>query len=277
MWQRLLASEWQHIIIMAIDLILVAFLLYRVLALFAGTRAMAVINGLITLMVATILARVLGLSTLDWLLQKAMTAVLVGLPIVFQPELRRGLERLGAHETLTRWLPWLRSKPQPLPAQYIVEAAFSLSQRHIGALIVIRGQMSLSDVLETGVPLDASLSSELLCQIFIPNSPLHDGAVIVSGDRVVSAACVLPLSANNDIAKDLGTRHRAALGLAELTDAKAIVVSEETGQVSLAQSGRLEGMPDASALQKALYGGAVPAVTRPRILSWRTQAGGGKR
>lgn len=259
-----------------IDVMLVAVLLYRIIRLFAGTRAVAVINGLMTLIIASLASRYLGLTTLDWLLQKAMTAVLIALPIVFQPELRRGLERIGAHRAISRVLPWVAPPEEKVPAEHIAEAARLLSEQGVGGLIVIRSEMSLGDIIESGVAMDATLSTALLCQIFVPNSPLHDGAVIVSGERIVSAACQLPLSNDGAIDKELGMRHRAALGMVEVSDAIVVVISEETGHVSVARAGQLKTLHEPSALLDELGGSGRPPKER-RLWSMWNLTGGGRR
>lgn len=285
MLAQLFEGSTYQILALFIDLVLVTIVLYRVLSIFAGTRAIAVINGLIIIIAISVVARMLGLSTLYWLFQKGLTAVTVALPIVFQPELRRGLEKLGAYKGVGRWLPWLQPKTERVPAEYIAEAAFRMQRQHIGALMVLRNQMSLADIVDTGIPLDARITTELLCQVFVPNSPLHDGAVIISDNRVVAAACLLPLSENATIDKDLGTRHRAALGLSEVSDALILVVSEETGRISLAKGGELQRIQSTAELIKKLGGrvgkgdpGGSRTVAQPRPWSkwWRSLGGDGR-
>lgn len=277
MLAHLAGNGGKSIVLSVIDVMLVAILLYRIIRLFAGTRAVAVINGLMTLIIASLAARYLGMTTLDWLLQKAMTAVLIALPIVFQPELRRGLERIGAHRAISRVLPWVAPPEEKVPAEHITEAARLLSEQGVGGLIVLRSEMSLGDIIESGVAVDATLSTALLCQIFVPNSPLHDGAVIVSGDRIISAACVLPLSNDSAIDKDLGTRHRAALGLAEVSDAIVVVISEETGHISVARAGQLKTLHEPAALLDELGGCRGPAKGHRPWAGWRNLTGGGTR
>jgi diadenylate cyclase len=271
-----------QIIAFFIDLILVTIVLYRILCIFAGTRAIAVINGLIIIIAVSVVARLLGLSTLYWLFQKGLTVVTVALPIVFQPELRRGLERLGAYKGVGRWLSWLQPKTEGVPVECIAEAAFRMQRQRIGALMVLRGQMLLTDILDTGIQLDAKITTELLCQIFVPNSPLHDGAVIISENRLMAAACLLPLSNSKMISKDLGTRHRAALGLSEVSDAVIVVVSEETGRVSLAKGGELQQIHSANELIEKLGGGAskddsggTRTIFKTTLLSKRLRSFGG--
>ncbi|HCT37747.1 MAG TPA: TIGR00159 family protein [Firmicutes bacterium] len=254
MLAQLFEGSTYQILALFVDLILVTIVLYRVLSIFAGTRAIAVINGLIMIIAISVVARMLGLSTLYWLLQKGLTAVTVALPIVFQPELRRGLERLGAYKGLAHWLPWIQPKAEKVSAEHIAEAAFRMQRQHIGALMVLRGQMPLADIVDTGIQLDAKITTELICQVFVPNSPLHDGAAIISESRIVAAACLLPLSDNNKIDKNFGTRHRAALGLSEVSDALVIVVSEETGRVSLAKGGELQRIQSSAELVEKLGG-----------------------
>jgi len=285
MLAQLFEGSTYQILAFFLDLILVTIVLYRVLSIFAGTRAIAVINGLIIIIAISVVARMLGLSTLYWLFQKGLTAVTVALPIVFQPELRRGLEKLGAYKGAGRWLPWLQPKTERVPAEHIAEAAFRMQRQHIGALMVLRNQISLSDIVDTGIQLDAKITTELLCQVFVPNSPLHDGAVVISDNRVVAAACLLPLSDNATIDKDLGTRHRAALGLSEVSDALILVVSEETGRISLAKGGELQRIQSTAELVEKLGGRAgkddpdgsrtVPP-PRPWSKWWRPLGGDGK-
>jgi diadenylate cyclase len=237
-----------------LDILAIAVLIYLVLVLLRGTVAITLLRGVVILVVAMlILAQVLDLTVLQFVLRNALPAVLIVLAIVFQPELRRFLERLG------RTGLWLRTPrhayDQTLDA--VVQAAMELAQRHHGALMALERETGLQDYAETGVKLDALVSRELLMGIFYPNSPLHDGATIIRGNRVVAAGCTLPLSQRSEV-EGGGLRHRAALGLTETTDAVCVVVSEEAGQVSVAANGRIMWGLDERQLRAVLRSILVP-------------------
>lgn len=220
----------------AVDILIVTYVIYRVINLIQGTRATTLVKGLAVIFASSVVARALNLRTISWLLERATTLVLVALPVVFYPELRRGLEQIGRGQLFSR----LGRSPaeQDLAIAEIVQAAVSLSAGKVGALLVLERQVGLEEYVETGIMLDALLSRELLLNIFEPKSPLHDGAVIIGGGRLKSAASVLPLT-DSDLGSHLGTRHRAAVGMSEQTDAVVVVISEETGTISLAVGGRL--------------------------------------
>lgn len=221
----------------AIDILIVAYVIYRVIDSIQGTRATTLVKGLAVIFASSVVARALNLRTVSWLLDQTTTIVLVALPVVFYPELRRGLEQIGRGQLFT----WLGNRGQEVDVSgvdQIVEAIVRLSSKKTGALIVFERQTRLHEFIETGVKLDALISTELLINIFEPNSPLHDGAVIISAGRLASAASVLPLT-DTHLSGGLGTRHRAAVGMSEQTDALILVVSEETGTISLAIDGRL--------------------------------------
>ena len=210
----------------AIDIIIVAYVIYRVIDLIQGTRATTLVKGLAFIFASSVVARALSLRTISWLLDQTITIVLVALPVVFYPELRRALEQIGRGQLFARL--GIPSKDKPLPIiDEITEAAVRLSEKRMGALIVIERETGLQEFIETGISLDALVSKELLMNIFEPNSPLHDGAVILRDNRIASAACLLPLT-ESKLGSHLGTRHRAAVGLSEQTDAFVVVVSEET-------------------------------------------------
>lgn len=236
-----------------IDILIVAVLIYSVLSLFKGTTAFSVLYGIILLFIAiTFISSAPGLVMLNWLLRNSLPFVSVALIILFQPELRRAMERIG------RLRPMLNS---PLGAQFahgttkaIEDIALTcrrLAERRWGALVIFERRTGLQEYADTGVRVDGTVSLEFLLTVFFPNSPLHDGAVIVHGDRVVAAGCLLPISENTSH-QELGTRHRAALGITELTDAIAIVVSEETGIISIANNGRLVRNLDENKIKKVL-------------------------
>jgi len=228
-----------HALRVAADVLIVAYVVYRLLTFIRGTRAVSLLNGLLLLLGAAFVASRLHLSATSWLLQKVGVGILVALPIVFQPELRRALEQVGRGRFFARALPEAGPQGTAAIVAELRKAAAVLSRNRVGALIVLERGTGLSDIAETGIKIDGLLSSEFLINLFIPNTPLHDGAVIVRGNRVLAAACFLPLAEAQPLAADVGGRHRAALGITEHCDAVALVVSEETGAVSLANAGKL--------------------------------------
>jgi diadenylate cyclase len=226
--------DWKTVI----DILVVAYVIYRLLMLIKGTRAIQLLKGLAVLVVASTVSARFNLYTLNWLLEKTWTALFVALPVVFQPELRRALEQLGRGSWLGRSL-YASDEERRRVVQEIVRASEALSRRRTGALIVLMRETGLQEYIESGVRMDALVTAELLVNIFEPNTPLHDGAVIIQSGRVLAAACLLPLTDNASLGKELGTRHRSAIGITEHSDAVALVVSEETGIVSLAVDGRI--------------------------------------
>lgn len=241
-----------------IDIVIIAAVIYGVLLLLRRTTAMPLLRGVIIVVAAVfIMARLLELTLLDWLLRNGWPALLIAIPVIFQPEIRRALERLGR---AGRW-----TTPGHVDYEAIIDAVTgaceNLAENHHGAIIVLERETGLEDYIETGVRVDGALSPQLLEGIFFPNSPLHDGAAIVRGNRIAAAACTLPL-ANTTAAGHLGTRHRAAMGIAEVTDAVAVVVSEETGQVSAAASGRMISRLDSTRLRALLLSLYVAAARR---------------
>ena len=235
-----------------LDIALTALLIYGLLSLIRGTRAVRLLIGVTILYGTYVIAQLLGLSLLQQILQAGAVVGLLALVVVFQPELRRALERIGRVGSLG-WLfaPGYRREFERV-SRVIAQAAGALSAEKTGALIVIERETGLEDMAEAGVRIDASLSQDLLETIFTPRSPLHDGAVIVRHDRMVAAAVVLPLSETNTYRERYGTRHRAALGLTEQTDALAVVVSEETGTISLVERGRIVRNLDEERLRRGL-------------------------
>ncbi len=234
----------------ALDILVVAFILYRVFLLIKGTRAVQMMVGLGIILLALIFSRWAGLYTLNWLVQSFMTQMVLVVLVLFQPELRRALAHMGENTLFSSLSPIESSKF----LDEIVKAAVSLANRRIGALIVLERETDLKNIIDMGTPLEAKVSKELLLSIFHPTSPLHDGAVVVQEGRIAAAGCFLPLSMSPTVAKELGTRHRAAIGLTEETDAFVIVVSEETGTISVVQGGRLTRDLDAVTLRRALTG-----------------------
>lgn len=216
-----------------LEIIILWFVLYRIMLFVKGTRAAQVLKGIVVLIILFFLTQRLGLETLNWILTKLFAISIIAFLIIFHPELRRGLARLGQNHFLGSFL-----KEEQIIEQ-IVTAASNLSQKKIGALMAIEREVGLKPYIESGVSLQSKLTHELLSAIFIPNGPLHDGGVIIEEGRVAAAGCLFPLSQNPRISKTLGTRHRAALGLTEETDAVVVVVSEESGAVSVAIGGKL--------------------------------------
>lgn len=224
----------------ALDILIVTALFYSVLMLIRGTRADQVLRGIIVLFIFfSLVAAEFHLTMVDWLLHNSPLVLLVALPIIFQPELRRALEQVGRTSAIINHpLATLQSPIRAAPPEIVVDAVRRLAERRYGALIVLEGTTGLEDFVRSGVRLDADVSRELLMTIFFVHSPLHDGATIIRGDRVVAASVLLPLT-DNPAAAGRGTRHRAAIGITEQTDAACIIVSEETGQISLARGGHL--------------------------------------
>ncbi|GAB6178841.1 diadenylate cyclase CdaA [Desulfotomaculum defluvii] len=235
-----------------LDILLVTYVIYRFMRIIQGTRAVQLIKGLVVLLVGTTVTSWFHLYTLNWLLQQVMTGLVVALPIVFQPELRRALESLGRGKFFARSMSTLKEADRSRMINEVVRAITVLTKNKMGALIIIERVTGLEEYIDTGVKVDGIVSGEFLVNIFIPNTPLHDGAVVIRGDRVAAAACFLPLSENPDISKELGTRHRAGIGITEVSDALAVIVSEETGAISLALDGVLDRMLDESTLKQKL-------------------------
>ena len=234
-----------------LDILIVAFLLYELLMLTKETRASAVLKGLVTLVVASWVSDLLGLTALNWVLLNVVNNGAVVLVILFQPELRKALEQLGRgaiHKTSVS----ADLEESSRTVNEITSCLLTLSRRRVGALIVIEQRIGLKDIIETGTSLNSQISAALLENIFEPNTPLHDGAVVIRGPRIMAAACILSLSDGKGISRELGTRHRAALGVTETTDAISLIVSEETGTISVARNGRLTRHLDRAALENLL-------------------------
>ncbi len=233
-----------------LDILLVALIFYGLFYFIQGTRAVQLLRGIILVVFLSVVAsNVFHLTAFSWLIANSIPALLVAIPVIFQPELRRALERLGRPGMLlTR-----HSATAAQTVNTIARAASELAEQGFGALIILEGATGLQDYIDTGVLLDAQLSDDLLLSIFYKNSALHDGAVIIREDRIVAAACMLPLSENLALDHDLGTRHRAALGLTEGTDAIAVIVSEETNTIAVSHNGRLVRRLDEGELNRLLY------------------------
>ncbi|MCX5726314.1 MAG: diadenylate cyclase CdaA [Candidatus Saganbacteria bacterium] len=235
-----------------LDVAIVAIILYYVLLWLQGTRAIQLLRGLLILLLIYLFGRGLGLYTINWLFDKFIAVIIVMLIIVFQPELRRALERLGRGRMLSQ-LGFAPPTRGSWFVRHVIKAVEALSESRIGALIVLERNTGLSDFLESGTILDSMISAEQILSIFSPKSPLHDGAIIIQGDRIAGAKCLLPLSESKLLDKRLGTRHRAAVGITEQTDAFVIVVSEKTGIVSVAENGYLTRGVTKEMLEEKLF------------------------
>lgn len=253
-----------------IDILIVAIIFYKLFTLIKETRAEQLIKGIIFLLVLTKITEWMKLFTINWILNNAMTLGAIAILVVFQPELRRGLEYLGRSSLFKKSLMEIRGESLSQVAEEIIEAVASLSRQKIGALIVLEKQTGLNEIADTGTIIDGFVSSDLLINIFIPNTPLHDGAVIIKEDKIKAAACFLPLTENNTLSKELGTRHRAALGISERSDSLSIVVSEETGGISTAQNGEIARYLDIQTLRQILDDMYKPEADTINFISrWR--------
>lgn len=265
-WQMLMQVGLLDIL----DIIIVYFVIYRLLMLIRDTRAVQLIKGLVVLLTATLVSGKLHLWTLNWLLNRTIAAGFIAIPIVFWPELRRALEQIGRTSFFGQKITLLQEDGWERPIHDLVASTSILSKNKIGALIVIERETGLNEYVETGTQMDALVTKELLTNTFIPNTPLHDGAVIIRNGRILAAGCYLPLSSNPDIARELGTRHRAAIGITEETDAITIVVSEETGIISIAVDGIITRHLDAQSLQEKLEELLLTAKA-PSFWNWKGQ------
>ncbi|AIQ65685.1 DNA integrity scanning protein DisA [compost metagenome] len=228
---------WKESIKDVIDILIVSYIIYQVLNMVRGTRAIQLLKGIFVLFLIWAFSTLFDLYTLKWLMNQMFTFGVLAVFIIFQPELRRGLEQLGRGKFFGRG-PENDEEVSKLIGE-VIKAVNYLARRKIGALIVFERETGLNEYKESGIPMHSHVSSELLINIFIPNTPLHDGALIMQGNQIAAAACYLPLSENPFISKELGTRHRAGIGITEVTDSISVIVSEETGQISLAINGQV--------------------------------------
>lgn len=240
-----------------IEIIIIAVLVYFILSWMKSTRAWTLLKGIIVIAVFLLLADIFNMSTILWMVQNVLSFAVIALIIVLQPELRKALEELGKKNFVSKVIPFetgRRDTEQKLDKTIneIVKGCVEMGQARTGALIVIEQKESLKDYEITGIELDAIVTSQLLINIFEHNTPLHDGAVIVRGNRITYATCYLPLSYNTDISKELGTRHRAGVGISEVTDSLTVIVSEQTGRISLALEGRLIRNLNADSLREKM-------------------------
>lgn len=239
-----------------IEIVIIAFLFYYMLVWIKNTRAWTVLKGVLVILLFVLFAAIFQMNTIIWLAEKTLGVAAIAIAVIFQPEMRKALESLGRHKLLMHFFNFEGNKTvgkfSDKTITELVRACFEMGKVKTGALIVVEDEMLLTEYERTGIAVDGIISSQLLINIFEKNTPLHDGAVIVRGDRVVSATCYLPLSDSLTLSKDLGTRHRAAVGISEASDSMTIVVSEETGKVSIAMGGELYRNVDADFLKNKL-------------------------
>jgi len=257
-----------------VDIGLVTYVIYKIIILVRETRAWQLIKGIIFILIAAELSKVLKLNTIAYLLNRTVSILALAMVVLFQPELRRVLEQVGRSRFRNLFVFEDSSNQVKTSAMIedIVKACTELSRTFTGALIVIERETKIGDIIRTGVQLDANITPELLLNIFYPNTPLHDGAVIIRGNKIKAASCFLPLTDNPNLSKELGTRHRAALGITEASDAIAIVVSEESGKISFALNGGLTRNLTADTLRKALNKNLLEKGSANRKLSlWKVK------
>lgn len=242
----------------AIDIGIVAFVIYKILEFIKETRAQQLIRGIVILVIIFFVSGLLNFYVLNWVMKSTMTIGIFAFVVLFQPELRRGLEYMGRSGFVRNSFRNIDKDHAKEVVNIFVETVGKFSESRLGALIVIERQTMLNDIIETGTIVDADISTELLGNLFYEGAPLHDGAVIIRGDRAYAAGCVLPLTQNNELSKDLGTRHRAGIGITEKSDAITIIVSEETGVISIAEDGTFERFLDKKTIEKKLLSIYVP-------------------
>jgi len=239
------------------EIIIISFMVYQIMLWIKNTRAWSLLKGVVVIMVFILIAAIFRMTTILWIVENVLGLAVIAIIVVLQPELRRALELLGRKNILSSILPFDTGKNTvgrftDKTVNEIVKASFEMGRVKTGALIVVEQSVTLAEYERTGIPIDAIVSSQLLINIFEHNTPLHDGAIIIRENRITSATCYLPLSDNMELSKELGTRHRAAVGISEATDSLTIIVSEETGKVSIAYTGRLYRNINADTLKEKL-------------------------
>ena len=234
-----------------VDILLVAVILYKSYEMLKDTRAITLAKGLFVMMGVALGAYILELHAIYWLLSKSIYLLFMALPIVFQPELRRALERIGQGKFLGSAV-YLNAEEADTLVNEIDKVVFNMSAKKIGALIVLEREIGINEIIDTGIRVDGLVTAPFMMNVFIPNTPLHDGAAVIRGNRMIAAGCLLPLTENRSLSTELGTRHRAALGLSEQCDAVVVIVSEETGIVSIAENGHITRRLNSEQLKKRL-------------------------
>lgn len=255
-----------------VDILIVSYVIYKLLVLIRGTRAVQLLKGIIVVVFAWVLSTFFNLQTLRWMMEQVFTFGVLVVLIIFQPELRRALEQLGRGRFFGRGHTLEERRMTKLISE-VVKGIHYLSNRRIGALIVLERETGVTDYIETGINMNAEVSSELLINIFIPNTPLHDGAVIIREDKIMAAGCYLPLTENPFISKDLGTRHRAGIGMSEISDSISVIVSEETGHISVAMNGEIIRDLSEEMLIAKLYKELKPSRSRSTAPFWQRKGG----
>lgn len=250
-----------------VDILLVWFVVYKLITIIRGTKAVQLLKGIFVIVIVQSLSNFLGFKTLGWMMEQALTWGFLAVIIIFQPELRRALEQLGRGRFFSK-SSIQEEEEQKQIVENIAKAVGYMAKRRIGALISIERETGLSDYIETGISLESNVTSELLINIFIPNTPLHDGAVVIQKNRVAAAACYLPLSESPYISKELGTRHRAALGISEVTDSVTVVVSEETGSISVTKNGELHRDLTLDGFKELLTNELIQTTKQPSPTKW---------
>ncbi len=257
-----------------LDVLIVAYIIYKAIGLLRETRAVQLIKGIVVLLVIYQISSWLQLGVVNYLMLNTLQFGVIAMLVVFQPELRRALEKVGRSrfgQVLNIFNP---NTPETIRkmVEKVAESVDTLSKNRIGALIVIERKTKIADIVRTGIAIDSEISAELLVNIFVPNTPLHDGAVVLRENRIMAAGCFLPLTQNQDLMQELGTRHRAALGMSETSDAVVVVVSEETGKISIALEGSLTRNLTVESLVRALLKILIPDSEKKesrKILLWR--------
>ena len=264
-----------------LEIVIISFLVYELLVWIKNTRAWNLLKGLLVILVFVLFAAVLHLTTILWILENPTTIAVTALLVIFQPELRKALEQLGSRNYMSYLFSFDEGKDNQgfndKTINELVRATFEMAKVKTGALMVIERGSSLKEIERTGIEINGLVTSQLLINIFEHNTPLHDGAVVIRGNRITAATCYLPLTDNMSISKDLGTRHRAAVGVSESTDSITIVVSEETGRVSVAEGGVLSRIPDAESLKKVLSNVKEETVSLNRLKIWKGRLKNGKK
>lgn len=264
-----------------LEIAIISFLVYEILVWIKNTRAWNLLKGLVVILLFVVFAAVLHLSTILWIMENATTIAVTALLVIFQPELRKALEQLGSRSILSNLLSFDEGKNNQgfsdKTINELVRATFEMAKVKTGALMVIERGSSLKEIERTGIEINGLVTSQLLINIFEHNTPLHDGAVVIRGNRITAATCYLPLTDSMTISKDLGTRHRAAVGVSEATDSITIVVSEETGRVSVAEEGSLTRIADAEGLKKILSSVKEESVSLNRFKIWKGRLKNGKK
>ena len=256
-----------------LDIAIVAIFIYKLISMVKGTRAVQLIKGLLLLLVLTAVSSssVLGLNTVNWILEQIKTMLLIAIPVVFQPELRRALEQLGN----SSFIPGSKKSREDTEVVRIVDQLVPFlaeaSRTHTGVLLALQREVGLGEYVNTGIKINGNLTSQLLGNIFIVNTPLHDGAVIIEDDVILAASCYLPLSENINISKALGTRHRAGIGLSEVSYALVCIVSEETGAISIAEGGKLQYHISEETLRQSLLEGLHTDTSKSIFQKWRDE------